>query len=114
MALQDVREIAVPIMLDKPRTLRFDLNAFAELEEKFGSMDAAFKAMKKGSLKAARALLWAGLLHEDETLTEKRVGAMVGLNSIGGIMDTIADAMAKAMPDGNKSESPAEGEANPT
>ena len=54
MALQDIREIAVPITLDKPRTLRFDLNAFAELEEKFGSMDAAFKAMKTGSLKAAR------------------------------------------------------------
>ncbi len=113
MALQDIREIAVPITLDKPRTLRFDLNAFAELEEKFGSMDAAFQAMKKGSLKAARALLWAGLLHEDETLTEKGVGAMVGLQNIGGIMEIIADAMNRAMPETESAE-PAGSKENPT
>jgi len=77
-------------------------------------MDAAFKAMKKGSLKAARALLWAGLLHEDETLTEKGVGAMVGLQNIGGIMETIADAMNRAMPDSDPSETSESGKENPT
>ena len=102
MALQDIREIAVPITLDKPRTLRFDLNAFAELEEKFGSMDAAFHAMQKGSLKAARSLLWAGLLHEDETLTERKVGGMVTLANMSGIMDSITSALTAAMPDGDE------------
>ena len=77
MALHDIREVRIPIELDKPRTLLFDLNAFAELEERFGSMDKAFDAMQKGSLKAARTLLWAGLLHEDVKLTERMVGSMV-------------------------------------
>ena len=38
MALHDIREVRIPIELDKPRTLLFDLNAFAELEDKFGSL----------------------------------------------------------------------------
>jgi hypothetical protein len=99
MALKDIREITVPIELDRLRCLKFDLNAFAELEEKFGSMDAAFQAMQKGSLKAARTLLWAGLLHEDETLTERKVGGMVTLSNLSGIMDSITSALTAAMPD---------------
>ena len=99
MALRDIREITVPLELDRLRSLKFDLNAFAELEDKFGSMDAAFQAMQKGSLKAARTLLWAGLLHEDETLTERRVGSMVTLANMSGIMDKITTALTAAMPD---------------
>ncbi len=99
MALRDIREMTVPIELDRPRSLKYDLNAFAELEEKFGSMDVAFQAMQKGSMKAARTLLWAGLLHEDETLTEKRVGGMVTLSNMSEIMDKITSALTEAMPD---------------
>lgn len=102
MALKDIREITVPIELDKPRGLKFDLNAFAELEDKFGSMDAAFQAMQKGSLKAARTLLWAGLLHEDETLTERKVGGLVTLANMSAIMDRITSALTAAMPDGDE------------
>ena len=101
MALRDIREMTVPIELDRPRSLKYDLNAFSELEEKFGSMDTAFKAMQKGSMKAARTLLWAGLLHEDETLTEKRVGGMVTLANMSEIMDKITSALTEAMPDAN-------------
>ena len=46
MALHDIREVRIPIELDKPRTLLFDLNAFAELEDKFGSLDQAFQKMQ--------------------------------------------------------------------
>ncbi len=62
MALHDIREVRIPIELDKPRTLLFDLNAFAELEDKFGSLDQAFQKMQAGSVKATRTLLLAGLL----------------------------------------------------
>jgi hypothetical protein len=43
--------------------------------------------------------LWAGLLHEDETLTEKRVGGMVTLSNMSEIMDKITSALTEAMPD---------------
>ena len=93
MALHDIREVRIPIELDKPRTLLFDLNAFAELEDKFGSLDQAFQKMQQGSVKATRTLLWAGLLHEDENLTERQVGAMISLTNVESIMEQITEAL---------------------
>jgi len=98
MALRDVKPIAVSLTLDKPRTLKFDLNAFAELEEIYGSMEQAFAAMQSGSMKAARTLLWAGLLHEDENLTPRQVGALVTLDNMEPVMDAISTALLDAMP----------------
>ena len=96
MALHDIREVRIPIELDKPRTLLFDLNAFAELEDKFGSLDQAFQKMQQGSVKATRTLLWAGLLHEDEKLTERQVGAMISLTNVEKIMEQITEALTAA------------------
>ncbi len=80
------------------RELRFTLNAMAELEDKFGSIDAAFKALEDGSIKAARFILWAGLLHGDETLTEKQVGDLIDMSSLGIIMNGMTDAITEDMP----------------
>ena len=114
MALRDVKEITVPLELDKPRTLKFDLNAFAELEEKYGNMEQAFFAMQSGSMKAARTLLWAGLLHEDEKLTERKVGSMVTLDNLSTVMDTISAALLEAMPPDDENTQTEEAPADPT
>ncbi len=98
MALRDVKEMAVSLVLDKPRTIKFDLNAFAVLEDKYGSMEKAFQAMQSGSIKAARTLLWAGLLHEDENLTERQAGGMVTLARMEEVMDSVTKALTEAMP----------------
>ena len=104
MSLRDVKEISVPLQLDKHRTLKFDLNAFSELEEKYGSMEKAFNAMQGGSMKAARTLLWAGLLHEDDKLTERQVGGMVTLDNLETVMDSISKALMEAMPQDEASQ----------
>ncbi len=98
MSLHDIKSMVVPLALDKPRTIKFDLNAFAELEEKYGSMEKAFSAMQSGSIKAARTLLWAGLLHEDESLTERKVGGLVTLENLSTVMDSITVALTEAIP----------------
>ena len=97
MALHDIREVRIPIELDKPRVLLFDLNAFAELEDKFGSLDQAVQKMQQDSVKATRTLLWAGLNHEDETLTERRVGAMISLTNVETIMEQMIQALTVAL-----------------
>lgn len=81
------------------REIRFTLNAMAELEDRYGSVDAAFSAMQGGSIKAARCVLWAGLLFNDENLTEKQVGNLIDLNSLDNIMAGLNDAMSEDMPD---------------
>lgn len=82
------------------RELRFTLNAMAEMEDKYGSVDAAFKKLDEGSIKAARLILWAGLLHyEDESLTEKQVGNLIDLQSMQKIMKSMTEAMMEDMPE---------------
>ena len=104
MALHDVKPVTVSLTLDIERTLKYDLNAFAEIEEVYGSMQQAFAAMQAGSMKAARTLLWAGLLHEDEKLTPRKVGALVTLDNMNPVMDAISEALLEAMPEDDTAE----------
>ena len=75
------------------RTLRYTLNAFALMEEKYGSIDKAMEVMEAGSIAAVRFALWAGLVHEDENLTEHYVGSQIDLADL----ENLAEKMNKAM-----------------
>lgn len=97
--VRDVKIENIQVELDKTRTLRFDLNAFAELEDNFGTIDEALAAMEKGSIKALRAVLWAGLVHEDEELTIKSVGSLITLADLPKLTDSINKAIMGAVPD---------------
>jgi hypothetical protein len=97
---KEIKVKSVPIVLDKPRTLKFDLNAFIELEDLYGSIEAALEAMQSGKnqIKAIRAVLWAGLLHEEETLTPKQVGTMIDLDKLEEVTHALMEAIEGAMP----------------
>lgn len=103
-SVQDVRPQKVPIMLDKQRHLYFDLNAFAELEEEYGSVESAMKAMETGSIKAIRLLVWAGLIHEEldedsnAKITPKQVGAMLTLENMKELSEKLGRAIRQAVP----------------
>ena len=77
----------------------FNLNAFAELEDQFGSQGQAFQKMQQGAVKATRTLLWVGLLHEDEKLTERQVGAMISLANVERIIEQITEALTAVLPE---------------
>jgi hypothetical protein len=97
--LRKIRAEKVTITLDKVRTIVYDLNAFAELEEQFGTIEEAMRLLEAGKLKAVIAILWAGLVHEDETLTPKKVGSLVGINDIEMIADALSKAISSALPE---------------
>lgn len=80
------------------REIRFTLNAMAELEDRYGSVDAAFKALDAGSIKAARCVLWAGLLDGDESLTEQQVGKLIDISLMNKIMEDLGNALSEDMP----------------
>ena len=97
--LNDVREKSIKVMLDKERHLKYDLNAWAEIEDRYGSIDKAMQVLSSGSAKAVRFMLWAGLIHEDESLTEKQVGAMIsGINDLQQLIKALDAAMAGSLP----------------
>jgi len=75
------------------RKLRYTLNSFALIEEKYGTIDKAMEALKSGSIAAIRFVLWAGLIHEDENLSEHYVGSQIDLADL----EDLAEKMNKAM-----------------
>ena len=75
------------------RKLRYTLNSFALIEEKYGTIDKAMEALKSGSITAIRFILWAGLIHEDENLSEYYVGSQIDLADL----EDLAEKMNKAM-----------------
>jgi hypothetical protein len=99
----------VEITLDKPRILKYDFNAWIEIEERLGFRpeDLSNRELK---LKDIRFILWAGLIHEDPELTEHQVGAMIGLDNLDALLDQLASAFGlsfeKVEPDPNASREP--------
>lgn len=101
------KDIKIKLLDGVERTIKFDLNAMAELEDKYGSVEAAFNALDNNSIKALRFILWAGLVHEDENLTERKVGSLIDMRYIEEIMGTLGEAFDADMPSEQKdSENP--------
>lgn len=87
------------IDLDKRRELVYDLNSFAEMEDRYGSVDAALKLMEEANMHAIRFILWAGLIHDDETLTEKQVGRLITIQDLDRLSKVMDEAMSDNLPD---------------
>ena len=105
--VRDVRAKGVPVVLNGANhVLKFDLNAYAELEDIYGSVDAALDKVAEGSVKALRSLIWAGLLHEDPMLDERTVGSWIGIADLQelttSLHSAVADSKAEANPNQNK------------
>ena len=98
--LKDARAKITHITLSdgKERELLFTLNAMAELEDRYGSVEDAFKLLEAGSIKAIRFFLWAGLLHTEEGLSEMQIGSMIDIKCLEEIMTTVGDAFGNDMP----------------
>ena len=111
--VKDVKAAAVKITLTDgvERSIKFTLNAMAELEDRYGSVEAAFKQLDNGSIKAVRCILWAGLIHEDPDLTEQQVGNLIDLQYLQELMSSIGDAFDNDMP--NEQSLPEEAGQNP-
>jgi hypothetical protein len=107
----------VPITLDKPRTLLYDVNALIDLggilglnlmtaegwEALYGKVETpAPKTMDdkpepvfvpaQPSFEKVRAILWAGLRHEDESLTVRQVGAMLDPANLAPVISAYTEA----------------------
>jgi hypothetical protein len=85
----------VSITLDKKRNIRFTLNALAEIEDSLGIPLSKLQEVELG-IKTVRTMLWAGLIHEDEELTEKQVGNMVDFTNLEEVQKKVSEAFATA------------------
>lgn len=85
----------VEINLDRPRHLRYTLNALSEIEDKLGIPLTEIGKTPLG-IKAVRVILWAGLIHEDPDLTVEAVGDLVDFGNFEEVQLKIAEAFEAA------------------
>lgn len=84
--------------------MNFDLNAMAELEDIFGSLQIAIAELKKKKLKAVRSFLYAVLKSTDESLTEFEVGRLIDMNNFTTIERAITKLINNAFEEGEEDE----------
>ena len=95
--------LSVPIVLDKPRNLRFGMEAMIAIEDETGRCFprsiATLVGAKTGkfSMKDFRNLIWAGLKHEDENLTPKQVSEILDNSDFEDLLGRIAQAVEGAI-----------------
>jgi len=99
-----------PVLVDigdgVERKLRYTLNSFALIEEKYGTIDRAMEVLEAGSIVAIRFVLWAGLIHEDENLTEHYVGNQIDLSNLEDLAEKMNKAMMGDLPQDDEVVSP--------
>lgn len=98
----NVKLKSVPIMLDKPRNLRYDMNAYVYLEDTFGGVQEALESLQQGRVKSVLEILKAGCLHEDENVTTQQIGSGIGLPDLEVLAAKINEALGLSMPEVNK------------
>lgn len=82
----------------KERTLRYDYNALADLEERAGLSIQALLDDQRLGLATVRAILWAGLRHRDKGLTPAQVGIWLQqYMTSGGDLQALMDAVQRAL-----------------
>ena len=77
--------------------LNFDLNAMAELEDKYGTIQDAIKELKLKKLSAVRVFVYACLKSNSDELTEHEVGKLIDINNFGTIETAITKLMNEAI-----------------
>jgi hypothetical protein len=123
-ALEDMRPEAGAYCIGefggKKRYIKFDLNAFAEMERLYGDMDKANEALSKGSMQDIRKILWLGLIWDEAILDEitgepvrysitpYEVGSWLNTTNMKKVIGDLTDAINGALP---KEDGPQKAEA---
>jgi hypothetical protein len=90
----------VSVMLDKERTLRLTHNNIIKAERELGF--PLLQLSDKFGFEAVRALVWAGLLHEDKDLTPDDAGDLMDLGDFEDISEKVSEALQLVFQKGSK------------
>lgn len=90
----------------KDRALRMDLNALTDFESMTGKsiMRGGLTDIANLEMNDVRALLWACLVQEDESITIRDVGRWIHIGNIGELTETLAVLVSGSMPEPSKED----------
>ena len=87
------------IELDKTRNMRLNMRALSMVEKKLG-ITVANLNMDKMSMEAVATIIWAGLMHEDNTLTVEKVMDLIDeFSNVKTAMNKMMEAFSEAFPE---------------
>jgi len=99
MNVEEVKSVIKTIKLKgKEYPVEFSMNTFADLEIKYGSIDAAMQALEKGSIVAVRFMLSLGLSEHDPTMTETVVGKLISIPEIPVLVEQLGTLLNEDLP----------------
>lgn len=92
----------ITIVLDRPRTLRYGMNALAKIEDITGKPIVNLDLNNVG-IKDLLVIVYAGLYHEDKSLTVEQVGDLIDeYADMNAIAEKIGEAFTLAFGGANK------------
>ncbi len=113
MSLEDIREKKTPIttLTGETKYLLFTLNAFAEIEETYESINNALSAIGDFRIKTIIDFIKVGLQHDNKEITNEEVS---NLFDVGDSIKAVNEALKKAMPESKEEKEESEkNEQNP-
>lgn len=103
--LSDVKRKPITVELrGREYELMYSLEAFAQMEEEYGSVDAAMTTLQEGKIKDIKFFIHAALLHMDNPPTQIDVAKMIDFRELNVVMAKIMEALntdAPQSPDQN-------------
>ncbi len=100
MKAKDLKNKGVPITLgDQTYELKFNMNTFCELEEVYDDINQAFEDLQKMKVKAMRALIYAAVKTQNDTITLQEIGELLGISELEDISKALNEALSDAMPE---------------
>jgi hypothetical protein len=107
--------VFTPIELDKPRRLRFDIQACVDMESALGmSLGEIVHRLRTVSITTTRGALWAGLKHEDPTMSLADAQQILQTYCDGGgELVTVSKAIDEALSNSTPLKSSKAGNARP-
>lgn len=100
MKASDLKNKGIKFNLGQKKfELKLNMNTFCELEEIYGDLNTAFEDLQKMKIKAIRALIFAAVKVDDETITLKAVGEQLELDDLEKLGTAINEALTKSMPE---------------
>ncbi len=98
------------LYLDKERNFKLDFKAFMAFEKISGKNVLSTSVWQDMSASNIVALLWAGLLHEEPTLTMEQVAGFIHPGNLQEVVNAIQQVFQLSMPN---NEQQGEGEPSP-
>ncbi len=90
-------ETGVKIMLDRERTLIFDLAAMKAYQKQTGK--SPLKPIDLNDIEQLEALLWACLIRDDPALKFEAIAAMLSIRNVRLIQAALMNALYAVMPE---------------